>query len=150
MFVLSLLFITVATNVSCFRIINCGSNKIREIAQRTVSQNNKSVIEYSDNLTLSNQPNLEIWCESDCWFSECTLSHQPNSNCLRNLEPYEQTKNHMEAYKDFENNKQHICKFVVDKNFGCTGNIVIILFIKDTYGKTIITIYVLYLSIICV
>ena len=121
---LVIFFISLPTDISCFRITNCGSNKIKDI---NMSQNNKSIIEYDHSASMIlNQPNrLEIWCESDSWFSECTLSHKPNrcNASLENFKPYQQTKNHMEAYKDFEKTNRHMCKFVVQKTFDCSGNI---------------------------
>ena len=128
-------YMTLAREVSSFRIINCGSNKISNIKGEIDSlRNTKSIIELrkdEDNsvtpIVLNQQIGLELWCESDCWFSQCTLSQEPKipfscKSPFGAVKPYKDTKNLMESYKDFNRTKKHVCKFVVEKSFDCTGN----------------------------
>ena len=123
---LILLYNLLLTSVSCFRIINCGNSKTSD---RTSLQNNKSLIKFSvyDSPIQINQPDrVELWCESDCWFSECTLTHSPNTlfGCNYNnakIEEIHQIKTKEDAYKGFSTSKRHICRFDVQKSFDCSG-----------------------------
>ena len=104
-----------------FKIIDCGNSKTTKI---NVTQNNKNVVEYKDPssmISINGTDKVELWCETDCWFSKCILTHQPNNadNCTNSEEQYESEKN--EVFSEFNNSKRHICKFVLEKQFGCQG-----------------------------
>ena len=58
----------------CFRIINCGSNKIQTIENHRIKANNETIINVTDeSATIKN---IEIWCRADHIFNECLLEHK--------------------------------------------------------------------------
>ena len=108
----------------CFKILDCGNSKTRNI---NVTQNNKNVVEYDNQLSkisVESQDRVELWCETDCWFSECTLTHYANDahGCESNEVPYGSQKI-VEDYEEFESSKKHICKFVIERHFSCQGKL---------------------------
>ena len=104
-----------------FKIIDCGNSKTTKI---NVTQNNKNVVEYNDPssmISINGKDTVELWCETDCWFSKCILTHQPNNadGCESSEEPYESEER--EVFSEIENSKRHICKFEIEKDFSCQG-----------------------------
>ena len=117
--IILLVIILLSCHTSCFKIIDCGNSKTRKV---NVSRNNKNVVEFSDPIKLDENERVELWCETDCWFSECTLTHHPTNlvGCDNSNPPFEsQTKK--EVYTEYTNNQKHICKFVIEKMFSCQG-----------------------------
>ena len=105
-----------------FKIFDCGNSKTTKI---NVTHNNKNVVEYNDpssRISINKKDKVELWCETDCWFSKCTLTQQPNNadDCESSEEIFESEKT--EVFSEFEDNsKKHVCKFVIEKDFSCKG-----------------------------
>ena len=119
-----LYFATFPSFVDCFKIVKCGSNKLLP----SVIINNKSVVQFDSNtspIKINQTDQIELWCESDCWFSECKLTHVPNTQfgCGTETEDYEQIVTEKEAVERFGDSKgRHECKFILNKTFDCSGN----------------------------
>ena len=114
-----LLIITLLSyHISCFKIIECGNSNTKKIQ---ATKNNKNVVQFSDPIRIDASERIDLWCETDCWFSKCILTHQPNNvdGCESSEEPYESEKR--EVLSEFENSKRHICKFEIEKDFSCQG-----------------------------
>ena len=58
----------------CFRIINCGSNKIKTIENHRIRANNETILNVTEDSTTIT--NIEIWCRADHIFNECLLEHE--------------------------------------------------------------------------
>ena len=106
----------------CFKILDCGNSKTRNIS---VTRNNKNVIEFDNQISkisVESQDSVELWCETDCWFSQCSLTHYVNDvhGCESNKVPYG-SKIIKEDYAEFESSKRHICKFIIERHFSCQG-----------------------------
>jgi hypothetical protein len=118
-----LYLLTFPSFVDCFKITNCGSNKL--FPSREIS--NKSVVQFNSNtspIPINQKNRVELWCESDCWYSECTLTHVPNKQFGCDIETEGHEEIHTEEVDgDFGDSKRHVCKFVLDKIFDCPGNV---------------------------
>ena len=87
----------------------------------------KSIVYFDRNkspIRIGESESVELWCESDCWFSECTLEHDPNTKFGCNLPAtrYEQTVTRERSYELFAKFHSHRCQFKIEKVFNCTGN----------------------------
>ena len=87
----------------------------------------KNIVYFDRNkspIRIGESESVELWCESDCWFSECTLEHDPNIKFGCNLPAtrYEQTVTRERSYKLFDKFHSHRCQFKIEKVFNCTGN----------------------------
>ena len=73
-----------------FKIIDCGNSKTTKI---NVTQDNKKGVEYKDPssmISINGTDKVELWCETDCWFSKCILTQQSNNvqDCESSEEPF--------------------------------------------------------------
>ena len=90
-FILSILIsLLISYPISSFKILDCGNSKTTKI---NVTQDNKNVVEYKDPssmISINGTDKVELWCETDCWFSKCILTQQSNNvqDCESSEEPF--------------------------------------------------------------
>ena len=129
LFLIITFYLLVSNSAFCFRITKCGSGKMKEITTDTGNDSGgKSMVYFDRNkspIRIGESESVELWCESDCWFSECTLEHDPNTKFGCNLPAtrYEKTVTRETSYELFDEYKSHRCQFKIEKVFNCTGNI---------------------------
>lgn len=119
-----LIIILLTYYTSSFKIIDCGNSKTKKV---DVTRNNKNVVEFSNSIKLDVTERIELWCETDCWFSECTLTHQPSNQVgCDDSNPQFKGETQPESLADFTMNRKHICKFVIEKIFSCHGKVYVL------------------------
>ena len=122
-------YLLVSNFAFCFRITKCGGGKMKEIiTDHGKDSDGKGIVYFDRNkspIRNGESESVELWCESDCWFSECTLEHDPNTEFGCNLPAtrYEQTVSRERSYKLFDKYNSHRCQFKIEKEFDCTGNV---------------------------
>ena len=121
-------YLLVSNSAFCFRITKCGGGKMEEItSEEGKDSDGKSIVHFDRNkspIRIGESESVEIWCESDCWFSECTLEHDPNTKfgCNLSATRFEQTVTRERSYELFKEYNSHRCQFKIEKVFNCTGN----------------------------